>query len=71
MDRTQKIDCGTNGEVIFTGATIKFQLKEGLTRGKRYGLSVKYGAWYLSRKANFLCKNRNDSNSFKTNPRRS
>jgi hypothetical protein len=31
MDRTQKIDCGTNGEVIFTGATIKFQLKEGLT----------------------------------------
>jgi hypothetical protein len=31
MDRTQKIDCETNSEVIFTGATIKFQLKKGLT----------------------------------------
>jgi len=32
MDRTQKIDCGTNGEVIFTGATTEFQLKKGLTQ---------------------------------------
>jgi hypothetical protein len=31
MDRTQKIDCRASGEVIFTGATIKFQLKKGLT----------------------------------------
>ena len=31
MDRTQKIDCGTNGKVIFTGATTEFQLKKGLT----------------------------------------
>ena len=31
MDRVQKIDCGVNGEVIFTGATAKFQLKKGLT----------------------------------------
>jgi hypothetical protein len=36
MDRTQKIDCGTNGEVIFTGATIKFQLKEGLTHTSQH-----------------------------------
>jgi hypothetical protein len=39
MDRTQKIDCGTNGEVIFTGATIKFQLKEGLTQLSRLAMS--------------------------------
>ena len=31
MDRTEKIDCRENGAVIFTGATIKFQLKKGLT----------------------------------------
>jgi hypothetical protein len=32
MGRTQKIDPGINGEVIFTGATAKFQLKKGLTQ---------------------------------------
>ena len=31
MDRTEKMDCGVNGEVIFTGATTEFQLKKGLT----------------------------------------
>lgn len=31
MDRAEKIDCREYGEVIFTGATIKFQLKKGLT----------------------------------------
>jgi len=31
MDRAEKIDCRENGAVIFTGATIKFQLKKGLT----------------------------------------
>jgi hypothetical protein len=31
MNRAEKIDCRENGEVIFTGATIKFQLKKGLT----------------------------------------
>jgi hypothetical protein len=25
------MDCGANGEVIFTGATTEFQLKKGLT----------------------------------------
>jgi len=32
MDRAEKIDCREYGAVIFTGATIKFQLKKGLTR---------------------------------------
>jgi hypothetical protein len=27
------MDCGANGEVIFTGATTEFQLKKGLTLG--------------------------------------
>jgi hypothetical protein len=31
MDRAEKMDCRENGEVIFTGATAKFQLKKGLT----------------------------------------
>jgi hypothetical protein len=31
MDRAEKIDCRANGEIIFTGATAKFQLKKGLT----------------------------------------
>ena len=31
MDRAEKIDCTSNGEVIFTGATTKFQLIKGLT----------------------------------------
>ena len=31
MDRAEKIDCGANGELIFTGVTAKFQLKKGLT----------------------------------------
>jgi len=30
MDRTQKIDCGVNGEATLTGATTEFQLKKGL-----------------------------------------
>lgn len=38
MDRTQKIDCGTNGEVIFTGATIKFQLKKGLIHKRKFSI---------------------------------
>jgi len=32
MGRAEKMDCGVNGEVIFTGATTEFQLKKGLTR---------------------------------------
>ena len=32
MDRAEKIDCREYGAVIFTGATIKFQLKKGLTQ---------------------------------------
>lgn len=36
MDRAEKIDCGTNGEVIFTGVTTKFQLKKGLTQNKKW-----------------------------------
>ena len=39
--------------------------------GKLSGLSGKFGEWYLSRKAIFLCKSRNDFNRFKRNPRRS
>jgi hypothetical protein len=31
MGRAEKMDCGVNGEVIFTGATTEFQLKKGLT----------------------------------------
>jgi hypothetical protein len=34
------MDCGVNGEVIFTGATTEFQLKKGLTppgTGKHLG----------------------------------
>jgi len=31
MDRAEKIDCRSNGEVTSTGATTKFQLKKGLT----------------------------------------
>ncbi len=31
MGRVEKMDCGVNGEVIFTGATTEFQLKKGLT----------------------------------------
>jgi hypothetical protein len=38
MDRTQKIDCGTNAEVIFTGATIKFQVKKGLTQKRKFSI---------------------------------
>lgn len=37
MDRAEKIDCREYGEVIFTGATIKFQLKKGLTLFFRQG----------------------------------
>ena len=36
MGRAEKMDCGVNGEVIFTGATTEFQLKKGLTRRKRW-----------------------------------
>jgi len=32
MGRAEKMDCGVNGEVIFTGATTEFQLKKGLTQ---------------------------------------
>jgi len=35
MDRAEKIDCRSNGEVIFTGATTKFQLKKGLTLARK------------------------------------
>ena len=35
MDRAEKIDCREYGAVIFTGATIKFQLKKGLTHSKQ------------------------------------
>lgn len=31
MDRAEKMDCRSNGEVLFTGATTKFQLRMGLT----------------------------------------
>jgi len=31
MDRAEKMDCRSNGEVIFTGATTEFQLRMGLT----------------------------------------
>ena len=34
MGRAEKMDCGVNGEVIFTGATTEFQLKKGLTRAR-------------------------------------
>ena len=34
MDRAEKIDCRSNGEVTSTGATTKFQLKKGLTPEK-------------------------------------
>jgi hypothetical protein len=30
MDRAEKMDCRADGEIIFTGATAKFQLKKGL-----------------------------------------
>jgi len=30
------MDCRTNGEVIFTGATTEFQLRKGLTRKGRH-----------------------------------
>jgi len=32
MDRAEKMDCRANGEVVFKGATTKFQLKMGLIR---------------------------------------
>ena len=31
MDRAEKMDCRSNGEVIFIGATTEFQLRKGLT----------------------------------------
>jgi hypothetical protein len=31
MGQAEKMDRRANGEVIFTGATTKFQLKKGLT----------------------------------------
>ena len=31
MGQAEKMDRRANGEVIFTGATAKFQLKKGLT----------------------------------------
>jgi hypothetical protein len=31
MDRAEKMDSRPNGEIVFTGATTKFQLKKGLT----------------------------------------
>ena len=34
MDRAEKMDCRSNGEVIFTGATTEFQLRKGLTQKK-------------------------------------
>jgi len=54
MGRAEKIDCGINGKVIFTGATTEFQLKKGLTRFKaktslEEGLRKTIG-WYLSTK---------------------
>jgi len=39
MGRAEKMDCGVNGEVIFTGATTEFQLKKGLTLGGDLGVS--------------------------------
>ena len=30
MDRAEKMDSRASGEIIFTGATTKFQLKKGL-----------------------------------------
>ena len=36
MVRAEKMDCGVNGAVIFTGATTEFQLKKGLTRLQSY-----------------------------------
>jgi len=38
--------------------------------GFRYG-RIFHEVWYLSRKANFLCKNQNDFSRLKTNARRS
>ena len=32
MDRAEKMDSRASGEIIFTGATTKFQLKKGLNR---------------------------------------
>jgi hypothetical protein len=34
MDRAEKMDFKANGEVIFTRATTKFQLKKGFTHRK-------------------------------------
>ena len=32
MDHTEKMDCRSNAEVIFTGAISNFQLRMGLTQ---------------------------------------
>ena len=32
MDLAEKMDCRSNGEVLFIGATTEFQLRVGLTR---------------------------------------
>jgi len=42
MVRAEKMDCGVNGVVIFTGATTEFQLKKGLTRPERAGYFIMY-----------------------------
>jgi len=46
MGRAEKMDSGTNGEVIFTGATTEFQLKKGLTLKTRDSFNHRKGLNY-------------------------